>query len=124
MITIFHNVHCGTSRTVLATIKAAGDTPEVIEYAKAGWSRGQLESLFEASGLTPRAALRSKSDLAQELGLYAVGVPADRILDAMVEYAILVERPFVITPKGTALCRPADKVLALLDRPPPEVVKG
>ena len=124
MITIFHNVHCGTSRNVLATIRAAGETPEVIEYAKVGWTRPQLEGLFEAAGVTPRQALRGKSDLAEELGLYADGVSPDRVLDAMALHPILVERPFVVTPKGTALCRPAAKVLALRDRPPAAVVKG
>ncbi len=123
MITIFHNPNCGTSRNVLATIRAAGETPEVVEYVKVGWMRPQLQTLFADAGLKPRDALRTKGDLVKELGLLKNGVSDEAILDAMVEHPIIVERPFVVTPKGTALCRPADKVLALLDTPPPAVVK-
>ncbi len=124
MITIFHNPNCGTSRSVLATLRAAGETPTVVDYVKAGWTPSQLESLFRAAGLTPRQALRAKGDLVEDLGLLNDGVGDAKILDAMVAHPILVERPFVVAPKGTALCRPADKVLALLDRPPPAVVKA
>ena len=121
--TIFHNPNCGTSRNVLATLKAGGETVEVVEYLKTGWTRPQLETLFKAAGVTPRQALRTKGDLVQELGLLKDGVPDDQILTAMVDHPILVERPFVVTPKGTALARPADKVLALMARPPAAVVK-
>jgi arsenate reductase len=123
-VTIFHNPNCGTSRNVLATIRAAGETPTVVDYLKTGWTRSQLQALFAAAGLTPREALRTKGDLVQELGLLAEGVSDDAILDAMVEHPVLVERPFVQTAKGSALCRPADKVLWLLDNPPATVVKA
>ena len=122
-VTIYHNPGCGTSRNVLATIRAAGETPQVVEYVKAGWTRSQLTSLFGAAGLTAREALRGKSDLADELGLRGPGVSEDAILKAMVEHPGLVERPFVVAAKGTALCRPAEKVLALLDNPPAVVVR-
>jgi arsenate reductase len=123
MITIFHNPNCGTSRNVLATIRATGETPEVVEYVKVGWTRPQLQKLFADAGVTPREALRAKGDLVKELDLLKAGVTDAAILDAMVEHPIIVERPFVVTPKGTALCRPADKVLALLDNPPAAIVK-
>ncbi len=123
MITLFHNPNCGTSRNVLATIRAGGETPEVVDYVKVGWTRPQLEGLFKAAGLTPQQALRTRGELVEELGLLDDGVSDAQVLDAMVAHPILVERPFVVTPKGTALCRPADKVLALLDHPPAAVVK-
>lgn len=122
--TIFHNPNCGTSRNVLATIRASGESPTVVEYVKTGWTRDQLLRLFAAAGLTAREALRGKSDLVSELGLLEPGVSEAAILSAMVEHPILVERPFVITDRGTALCRPADRVLPLLANPPPAVVKG
>lgn len=104
----------GTSRTVLAAIEQAGHQPEVIEYLKTGWTRGQLLGLFAASGMTPRQALRDKEAIASELGLLDSSVSAEQIVSAMVEHPVLVNRPIVITPKGVKLCRPAELVDALL----------
>lgn len=98
---------------------AAGYTPTVIEYLNAGWTKPQLESLFAAAGLTPRAALRETKSPAAELGLLDERVPDDAILEAMVQHPILVNRPIVCTPKGVRLCRPSETVLALLERLPP-----
>ena len=118
-VVIYHNPECGTSRNVLAIIKAAGYTPTVIEYLKAGWTKPQLLGLFAAAGLTPRTALRETKSPAMELGLLDEGVSNEVILDAMIEHPILVNRPIVCTPKGVRLCRPSELVLDLLDRFPP-----
>ena len=118
-IVIYHNPECGTSRNVLATIRAAGYTPTVIEYLKVGWSKPQLLGLFAAAGLTARTALRETKSPAAELSLLDEGVSNEAILDAMIEYPILVNRPIVCTPKGVRLCRPSEAVLDLLDRFPP-----
>lgn len=119
-ITIFHNPACGTSRNVVAMVRAAGYEPEVIEYLKVGWTREKLESLLVKMAAEPRDMLRTKGTPAAELALLEAGASDDRILDAMVAHPILVERPIVVTPKGVALARPADRVLALLDRRPPD----
>lgn len=113
-VTVFHNPACGTSRNVLEMVRAAGHEPEVVEYLKTGWDASQLRTLFEAAGLTPRAAMRTKGDLAGELGLLEDGVSDEAILAAMVEHPILVERPIVRTPKGVVLARPKETVLEVL----------
>lgn len=118
-ITVFHNPGCGTSRNVLATVRAAGYEPRVVEYLKAGWTRDQLASLLKAMGAKPRDIMRERGTPAADLGLLADGVSDDAILSAMVAHPILVNRPIVATPRGTRLCRPADAVLDLLDRKPP-----
>lgn len=118
-ITIFHNPACGTSRNVLAIIKAAGYEPLVVDYLKTGWSREQLGALFKAAGLTARAALRETKSPAKDLGLLEEGVSEEAILEAMVEHPVLVNRPIVTTPKGTRLCRPSELVLDVLERLPP-----
>ncbi len=118
-IVIHHNPDCGTSRNVLALIKASGETPVVIDYLKTGWTRGQLQALFAAADLTPREALRVSKSPAKELGLLEPGVSDERILDAMLVHPILVNRPIVASPKGVRLCRPSEQVLDLLDRMPP-----
>ena len=113
-ITIFHNPSCGTSRNVLQAIRDSGRTPTVVEYLKAGWTKDQLKDLLARMGAHPRDILRVRGTPAQDLGLTASGVSDDTLLDAMVEHPILVERPIVVSAKGAALCRPADKLNALL----------
>ncbi|PTS88428.1 MULTISPECIES: arsenate reductase (glutaredoxin) [unclassified Caulobacter] len=115
-VTIFHNPACGTSRNTVAMVREAGYAPEVVEYLKAGWTASQLLDLSARSGLSLREMMRDKGTPAAELGLLDPATPAEAILAAMVEHPILVNRPLVITPKGVALCRPSEKVLALLDR--------
>ncbi len=118
-VVIHHNPDCGTSRNVLAIIEAAGYRPSVIEYLKTGWTIPQLLGLFAAAGLTPRTALRETKSPAAELGLLDASVGDERLLAAMVEHPILVNRPIVCTTKGVKLCRPSGAVLDLLDRLPP-----
>ena len=114
---IHHNPACGTSRNVLAVIRASGTEPVVIDYLNTGWTRPQLLALFAAAGLTPRTALRTSKSPAEELGLLDPNVSDDAILDAMLAHPVLVNRPIVCTPKGVALCRPSEAVLPLLEIP-------
>jgi arsenate reductase len=118
-IVIHHNPDCGTSRNVLAIIKASGATPVVIEFLQTGWTRPQLLALFAAAGLTPRTALRTTKSPAEELGLLDPSVDDETLLAAMLKHPVLVNRPIVCSPKGVRLCRPSETVLDLLDRLPP-----
>jgi len=113
-ITIFHNPSCGTSRNVLATIRDAGKAPTVVEYLKAGWTADQLKGLFAKMGVSAKDVLRVRGTPAEELGLTKPGVSDAAIVKAMTEHPILVERPIVVSGKGAALCRPAERVQALL----------
>lgn len=122
-ITVFHNPDCGTSRNALLMIEAVGYAPTVVEYLKAGWTRGQLKTLLKAMGAKPRDVLRDKGTPAAKLGLLDSDVDDDTVLDAMVANPILVNRPIVVTPMGTKLCRPSEEVLSLLDRKPERFVK-
>ena len=122
-ITIYNNPDCGTSRNALAMIEAAGYAPEVVEYRKVGWTRQQLEQLLADMGAKPRELMREKGTPAAELGLLDPAVPDEALLDAMVAHPILVNRPIVVTPKGTKLCRPSEAVLELLDRSPQQFAK-
>ena len=113
-VTVFHNPACGTSRNVVAAVKEAGYEPTVVEYLKAGWTKDQLRDLLAKMGKTPRDVLRVRGTPAEDLGLTDPSVSDDRILDAMVDNPILVERPIVVTSRGAALCRPVDMVFTLL----------
>jgi arsenate reductase len=118
MIVIYHNPDCGTSRNVVKIVEDSGEEPVVIEYLKEGWTKAQLLGLFAAAGITPREALRVKKSPAEQLGLMDAGVGDDALIDAMVEHPVLVNRPFVCSPKGVKLCRPSEEVLPLLERLP------
>ena len=118
-VVIHHNPECGTSRNVLRIIEASGYTPVVIDYLREGWTRPQLLALFAAAGLTAREALRETKSPAADLGLLDPAITDDQLIAAMIEHPILVNRPFVATPKGVKLCRPdSGMVLDLLDRWP------
>ena len=122
-ITIYHNPDCGTSRNALAMIEAAGYAPAIVEYRKTGWTRALLGELLAAMGATPREVLREKGTPAAELGLLAEGISDDALIEAMLAHPILVNRPIVVTPKGTRLCRPSEVVLSMLDRQPDHFTK-
>ena len=113
-VTIWHNPACGTSRNVLAMIRAAGIEPAIVEYLKSPPSRDKLLALIKAAGLTPRGLLREKGTPFAELGLGDAALPDDAILDAMLAHPVLINRPLVETPRGTRLCRPSEIVLDLL----------
>lgn len=112
--TIYHNPMCGTSRKTLAILEEAGVDVTVIEYMKTPPSRDELKRLYARAGISAREGLRAKEELAAELGLREEGVSEDKILDAMMEHPILINRPLVETDKGVKLCRPQEEVRSLL----------
>jgi len=118
-IVIYHNPDCGTSRNVVAIVRAAGIEPTLIHYLESGWTRPQLLGLFAAANLTPRAALRVTKSPAEALGLLNPDISDEVVISAMLEHPVLVNRPLVCSPKGVRLCRPSESVLDLLDRLPP-----
>jgi len=122
-VTIYHNPACGTSRNTLATILQSGEPAEVIEYLKTPPSRARLVELIAAMGISPRELLREKGTPYAELGLADPKWSDDELIDFMLAHPILINRPIVVTPKGTRLCRPSEKVLGLLDYPPASFVK-
>ncbi|MDH6267771.1 arsenate reductase [Rhizobium sp. SG_E_25_P2] len=112
--TIYHNPACGTSRNTLALIEHAGIAPTVIEYLKTPPSRDELVTMISDAGLTVREAIREKGTPYAELGLDNPALTDDQLLDAMLAHPILINRPFVVTPLGTRLCRPSEKALDIL----------
>jgi arsenate reductase (glutaredoxin) len=122
-VTIYHNPACGTSRNTLAMIRQSGEEPEVIEYLKNPPDRARLIELIAAMAIPVRALLREKGTPYAELGLADPKWSDDELIDFMLDHPILINRPIVVTPKGTRLCRPSEAVLALLDHPADSFVK-
>ena len=116
-ITIFHNPQCGTSRNVLALIRNSGAEPVVVEYLKTPPTRATLVNLIASLGLPVREVLRQKGTPYDELGSGDISLNDDALIDAIVAHPILMNRPIVITPLGTRLCRPSEVVLDILLSP-------
>ena len=113
-ITIYHNPKCGTSRNTLALIRNSGAEPEVIEYLQDPPSRERLLELVGQMGIRLRDVLRRKGTPYDELGLDDPALTDEALLDAIAAHPILIERPVVVTPLGTRLCRPSERVLDIL----------
>ena len=116
-ITIYHNPECGTSRNVLAMIRNSGVEPTVIEYLKTPPGRDTLTSLIAAMAIPVRDVLRVKGTPYDELGLGDPGLSDDALIEAMLAHPILINRPIVVTPLATRLCRPSEVVLDILPAP-------
>jgi len=116
-IVIYHNPDCGTSRNTLAMIRNSGEDPEVIEYLRTPPTRQWLVFLITQAGLTLRQALRQKDTPYDSLGLGDPARTDEQLLDAMMAHPILINRPFVLTPRGVRLCRPSELVLDILPNP-------
>lgn len=117
-VTIYHNPACGTSRNVLALVRASGIEPTVIEYLQRPPDRDTLRTLIARAGMTVRDTLRIKGTPYKELGLDAADLDDDDLIDQMLRHPILINRPIVVTSRGVRLCRPSDVVLDLLPAPP------
>ena len=113
-ITIYHNPRCGTSRNTLAMIRNTGAEPNVIEYLKNPPTRETLVALIAAAGLGVRGIVRAKEAVFTELGLDDPAKTDEELIDAMMAHPILINRPIVVTPLGTRLCRPSEVVLEIL----------
>ncbi|QSI76946.1 MULTISPECIES: arsenate reductase (glutaredoxin) [Betaproteobacteria] len=116
-VTIYHNPACGTSRNTLAMIRNAGIEPEVVLYLQTPPSRDTLLALIRDSGLAVRDVIRQKGTPYEELGLADPALSDDALIDAMLAHPILINRPIVVTPLGTRLCRPSELVLDILPQP-------
>ncbi|TNJ25811.1 arsenate reductase (glutaredoxin) [Aeromonas sobria] len=116
-ITIYHNPGCGTSRNTLELIRNAGVEPTVIHYLETPPSRATLVALIAAMGMPVRDLLRKNVPPFEELGLAEESFSDDELVDAMLAHPILINRPIVVTPLGTKLCRPSEVVLDILPSP-------
>ncbi|TCB68882.1 arsenate reductase (glutaredoxin) [Acinetobacter sp. ANC 4178] len=117
MIKIYHNPACGTSRNTLALIQNTGQEPEIIEYLKTPPNKQELTDLIKHSGLSVREVLRKNVPPYEELQLDQSAHSDEQLIDFMLQYPILINRPFVVTELGVRLCRPSEVVLEILAEP-------
>ena len=113
-ITIYHNPACGTSRNTLEMIRSSGNEPTIIHYLENPPTRGELVKIIADMGISVRALLRKNVEPYEELGLAEDKFTDDQLIDFMLQHPILINRPIVVTPRGTRLCRPSEVVLDIL----------
>ena len=113
-VTIYHNPNCGTSRNVLAILREKGLEPRAIEYLKTPLSRDELKTLIAKMGVAAKDVVRWKQKEAVEAASINEASGDDALLDAMVKFPVLMNRPIVMTDKGAKLCRPSETVAEIL----------
>ena len=116
-ITIYHNPKCGTSRNTLALIRNSGEEPQIIQYLETPPTRETLVALIEQMGQPVRSIMRQKESIYNELDLNNSSWTDEALIDQMMLHPILINRPIVLTPLGTKLCRPLEEVLDILPNP-------
>ncbi len=119
-ITIYHNPACGTSRNTLEMIRNSGNEPTIIYYLDTPPTRDELIQLISDMGITVRELLRKRVEPYEQLGLDKEKFADEQLIDFMLQHPILINRPIVVTPLGTRLCRPSEIVLDIL----PDCQKG
>ncbi|TKK23117.1 arsenate reductase (glutaredoxin) [Enterobacter cancerogenus] len=116
-ITLYHNPDCGTSRNTLEMIRNSGNEPEIVLYLDTPPSRETLCKLIADMGISVRDLLRTNVEPYAQLGLADGQFSDEQLIDFMLKYPILINRPIVVTPLGTRLCRPSERVLDILPDP-------
>ncbi|MDU4095326.1 MAG: arsenate reductase (glutaredoxin) [Pantoea sp.] len=116
-ITIYHNPKCGTSRNTLALIRNSGEEPRIVHYLETPPSQDELKTLLADMGISARDLLRNNVEPYTTLGLEEDRFSDEQLIAFMVQYPLLINRPIVVTPLGTRLCRPMEKALDILPNP-------
>lgn len=114
-ITIYHNARCSNSRGALALLQERGIEPRIVDYIATPLDQAQLRALVARLGVPVRELMRTKEAVYADLGLADPRVGDEQLIDAIARHPVLLNRPIVVTPKGALLCRPPERVLALLD---------
>ncbi|MFA4085122.1 arsenate reductase (glutaredoxin) [Mycobacteroides salmoniphilum] len=110
--TIYHNPRCTKSRQALTRLEEAGATVTVVKYLDDVPTKAQLKKLILDAGLTVREAVRTGEAEYKDLRL--ADASDDVLLEAMVAHPRLIQRPFVVTSKGTRMARPTEAVDEIL----------
>lgn len=111
---IWHNPNCSKSRATLALLKERGHDPCVVRYLEDPPDPSEIKRVLDLLGYEPRALIRRKERLYDQLGLAAIS-ENELLIRALAENPRLIERPVVIYGNRAEIGRPPEKVLALLD---------
>jgi arsenate reductase len=114
MIKIYHNPRCRKSREGLAIVESSGKDFEIINYLKEIPSKDELRKVIEYLTLRPEQLVRKNEAIWKEK-FKGENLSDDQIIDAMLAYPKLIERPIVIKGNKAVIGRPPEKILELLN---------
>ena len=113
-IKIYHNPRCSKSRQTLELLNENSAQPEIIEYLKTPPTSDELNSILNMLGLEPRQLMRTKEAEYKENNLDDDSLSREQLIEAMVKFPKLIERPIVIKDGKAAVGRPPEKILEIL----------
>lgn len=113
-VTIYHNPRCSKSRQTLELLQKRGVEPTIVEYLKTPPDVQTLSRLIDQLGIQPADLLRKKEIEFEELYLEDKLHDRDALIDAMVEYPVLIERPIVVSGDRACLGRPPEQIIEII----------
>lgn len=113
-VQIYHNPRCSKSRQTLALIEEKGIAPEIVLYLENTPSADSLKEILGKLGISARELLRKGEQDYKDNNLKDTSLSDDVLIDKMVEFPKLIERPIVIKGDKAVLGRPPENVLDLI----------
>lgn len=110
MIKIYQKPTCSTCRQAVQALKDSGRPYTAVNYYETPFTKAQLKGLLKKAGLTPAAVLRTKDDIYRKLGIANKNLTENELLDLMIKYPDLIQRPIVEKGDTAMLARPADTI--------------
>lgn len=112
--TIYHNPRCSKSRQTLALLEERGLDPLIVDYLKAPPSAVELQAILKKLKMKPRDLMRKGEAVYKELRLDNEKLTDEKLIRAMEENPILIERPIVVIGTKARIGRPPESVLEIL----------
>ena len=113
-ITIYHNPRCSKSRQALEMLDSRGVEADIVEYLKTPPDVGQLTEILDLLGMEPRDLMRANEPEYKDNKLDDPELSREQLIQAMVDYPRLIQRPIVLGNGKAALGRPPEKILGIL----------
>ena len=113
-VRIYHNPRCSKSRQTLQILEDQAASPEVVEYLKTPPDAGTLTGLLDMLGLEPRELMRKKEKEYKESGADNLDLSREQLIQLMVQYPKLIERPIVVSNGKAVIGRPPESILEIL----------
>ncbi|MCR9214084.1 MAG: arsenate reductase (glutaredoxin) [Proteobacteria bacterium] len=113
-VEIFHNPRCSKSRQTLAILEEKGVEPQIVEYLATPPSEARISEILKMLGMAPRELMRKGEAEYKDNNLSNPDLTEDQLIQAMVDFPKLIERPIVISGGKARIGRPPESVLEII----------